>query len=433
MSGKIFISYRREDSAPHALSIGQYLEHEFGRRSVFIDVDMYAGSKFPVVLEQRLAACKVMLVLIGPRWLSAIDDEGCLRLDNPEDWVRLEISSALERGITVIPVRIGGADLPKKASLPADIRGLLDHQAATVSTDGFRNEMAGLVRDIQAIPGQKYRRTALAVSILCVAALLVGSMLIFKDQWLPVLQSEVKGITSAANKTYAEKDYPALRPGPEWVLYGVPVDDYMSYFKPASIRVYPNRAAVMVRSKVDPTKPLANDQILEHAAYHEFQQVLECKSQRAVIARTTIFDRSGQPIYHFKWGDPDFVDINLGIIIQPGSIGETLRALVCTPNLRSAYIDEKELSDLQLIPLSSTTDGNGQIFFKPERLTDAGLATALVVIKLIKETALSEMLPKNTKDLHHQNSNISCKKFLLVVPRIASLPQRRNITVQILS
>jgi hypothetical protein len=99
------------------------------------------GGPVFVVLEQRLASCKVMLVLIGPRWLTAIDEEGHLRLDNPEDWVRLEVSSALRRGITVIPVKVGGAELPKKSSLPSDMRSLLDHQATTVSTTGFRNGM----------------------------------------------------------------------------------------------------------------------------------------------------------------------------------------------------------------------------------------------------------------------------------------------------
>src|SRR5271156_1947983 len=100
MPQKIFISYRREDSAANALGIGQYLEHEFGRKSVFIDVDMRAGAKFPQVLEERLATCKVMLVLIGPRWVNAEDDQGQRRLDNPDDCVRLEVSRALKRGIT---------------------------------------------------------------------------------------------------------------------------------------------------------------------------------------------------------------------------------------------------------------------------------------------------------------------------------------------
>ena len=82
MAQKIFISYRRQDTAANALSIGQYLENEFGRKNVFIDVDMRAGVKFPAVLEQRLAECKVMLVLIGPTWLEARDDQGNRRLDS---------------------------------------------------------------------------------------------------------------------------------------------------------------------------------------------------------------------------------------------------------------------------------------------------------------------------------------------------------------
>lgn len=85
MRSKIFISYRRQDSGANALGIGQYLENEFGARNVFIDVDMRAGSKFPKVLEQRLAECKVMLVLIGPDWLNAKDEQGQRRLDDPDD------------------------------------------------------------------------------------------------------------------------------------------------------------------------------------------------------------------------------------------------------------------------------------------------------------------------------------------------------------
>src|SRR5262245_52569809 len=100
MPQKIFISYRRDDSAASALSIGQYLENEFGRKNVFIDIDMRAGVKFPTVLEQRLAECKVMLVLIGPNWLNAQDEEHRRRLDDPDDWVRLEITHALKRNIT---------------------------------------------------------------------------------------------------------------------------------------------------------------------------------------------------------------------------------------------------------------------------------------------------------------------------------------------
>jgi TIR domain len=153
---KIFISYRRQDTASSALALGlgQYLAREFGKRNVFIDVDMSAGTNFPAVLEMRLAECKVLLALIGPSWLNAQDDKGQRRLDDPEDWVRLEIARALNRNITVIPVRIGSTELPKRADLPEEIRSLVDHQAAVVTTEGFRNDMAGLTSDIHAIPNQ---------------------------------------------------------------------------------------------------------------------------------------------------------------------------------------------------------------------------------------------------------------------------------------
>ena len=148
MPQKIFISYRRQDAAANALGIGQYLENAFGRKNVFIDVDMRAGAKFPTVLEQRLAECKVMIVLIGPDWLTSRDEQGGRRLDSSDDWVRLEIAHALKRDITVIPVLVNGAALPERTALPDDIRGLLDHQAVSVTNAGFRHEMSGLVHDL---------------------------------------------------------------------------------------------------------------------------------------------------------------------------------------------------------------------------------------------------------------------------------------------
>ena len=179
VAGKIFISYRREDSAANALGISQYLEHEFGRKNVFIDVDTRAGAKFPSVLEQRLAECKVMLVLIGPDWLSAQDDQGDRRLENPDDWVRLEIAHALKREITVIPVRVNGAELPKRMTLPEEIRGLLDHQAVSVTTTGFRNEMAGLARDIRSIPKPIRWRYVIGASVTGLLLLLVAGGVVF--------------------------------------------------------------------------------------------------------------------------------------------------------------------------------------------------------------------------------------------------------------
>jgi TIR domain len=142
---KIFVSYRRQDTGAAAVGIGQYLENEFGRKNVYIDVDMQAGAKYPAVIEKRLEECRVLLVLIGADWV---------KLQKPNDWVQREIAYALKREITVIPVLINGAQLPDKELLPDVIQGVLDHQAA-ISVAGFRHEMAGLVKDIRAIGAPK--------------------------------------------------------------------------------------------------------------------------------------------------------------------------------------------------------------------------------------------------------------------------------------
>jgi hypothetical protein len=133
MAGKIFINYRRDDSAPHALAIAGY----FGKRNIFIDVDLQAGLKFRTVLEDKLAQCKVVLAIIGPNWVDA-HDGGSRRIDNPEDWVRVEIERALARNIPVIPVLIDGATLPSKSDLPPSLQPLIEYQYATVTTHGFR-------------------------------------------------------------------------------------------------------------------------------------------------------------------------------------------------------------------------------------------------------------------------------------------------------
>ncbi len=155
MTGKIFISYRREDSAPHALSIAQYLERQFGGDSVFIDVDrIRAGENFVSVLNDRLGLSNVMLTIIGPNWVKTRDSSGKRRLDDPNDWVRMEVASALAKEIRVIPVLVGGAKLPKVEDLPDDLKSLVKRQAAVVGTSNFRHEMAGLAGDIGIIVGR---------------------------------------------------------------------------------------------------------------------------------------------------------------------------------------------------------------------------------------------------------------------------------------
>jgi len=115
--GTIFINYRREDSISTAGRLYDRLSQTFGRKNIFMDVDhIPAGVDFVVHLNSQVAACNIILVVIGPHWLEAKDENGGRRLDNPDDFVVIEIATALARNIRVIPVLVDGARMPKAAN-----------------------------------------------------------------------------------------------------------------------------------------------------------------------------------------------------------------------------------------------------------------------------------------------------------------------------
>ena len=95
-----------------------------------------------------MGACDVLVAVIGKRWLSAADEEGRRRLDNPEDFVRVEVGTALKRGVRVIPVLVEGASMPRAAELPEDLKALVRRNALSVSHDGFRADSERLIDSV---------------------------------------------------------------------------------------------------------------------------------------------------------------------------------------------------------------------------------------------------------------------------------------------
>ena len=94
MAAKVFISYRRDDSAGYAGRVRDRLERELGRDLLFMDVDAIPlGSNFSKVLHEEVAKCGVLLAMIGPNWPDARDEHGHRRLDDPNDFVRIEIAA----------------------------------------------------------------------------------------------------------------------------------------------------------------------------------------------------------------------------------------------------------------------------------------------------------------------------------------------------
>lgn len=126
-----FVSYRRSDSLPYARWLGETISTLFGPASVFIDVDteaIRAGDLWPDRIRSALGSATAVLAVIGPTWLRTSDSSGRRRLDNPEDWIRQEIEHALRANVLLIPLLVGGADLPSPDALPESIAPLLNHQ-----------------------------------------------------------------------------------------------------------------------------------------------------------------------------------------------------------------------------------------------------------------------------------------------------------------
>src|SRR6267154_4326512 len=142
MIGKVFISYRRDDSAGSAGRVHDRLEREFGSGLLFMDVDSISlGVNFVKILRDEVAKCDVLLAVIGPNWLNATDEDGHRRLDNPRDFVRIEIAAALQRDIPVIPILLDGARVPKSIELPEDLSDLPMRNGLEIRHASFHSDM----------------------------------------------------------------------------------------------------------------------------------------------------------------------------------------------------------------------------------------------------------------------------------------------------
>jgi pterin-4a-carbinolamine dehydratase len=148
----VFISYRRRDTLPLAMYIGDAIKRSFVNVDVFVDIDQIEiGDRWPERIREALEKASVLIVLIGPLWLTAPDKYGRRRLDNPEDWVRREIELAFEKKLLIIPVLFSGAELPEKEGLPHTLAALLDTQASRLREDIWQDDVARLVKRLRGV------------------------------------------------------------------------------------------------------------------------------------------------------------------------------------------------------------------------------------------------------------------------------------------
>ena len=141
----VFISYRRGDSAGHTGRLYDHLRERFGKDLIFRDIDtIEPGADFVDAVELGIKDCSTLIVVIGSRWLTA-KDAGGRRLDDSNDFVRVEIASALKAGLRVIPVLVKGADMPSAAMLPENIAALARRHALELSDSRWDYDMGRLI------------------------------------------------------------------------------------------------------------------------------------------------------------------------------------------------------------------------------------------------------------------------------------------------
>jgi hypothetical protein len=185
----VFISYRRDDSPGHAGRVFDRVRARFGADGVFMDVAAIdAGADFVDAIEGAVGACDVLLAIIGPQWVGAADSAGRKRLDDPNDFIRLEVAGALKRSVRVVPVLVDDARLPAAADLPDDLQPLLRRNAIELRDARWDADITQLIASLERIvqrsqdasrPDARPRGRLRAFAALAAVVLSVGAAALF--------------------------------------------------------------------------------------------------------------------------------------------------------------------------------------------------------------------------------------------------------------
>ncbi|GEM_PF-1352902 len=150
----IFLSYRRDDSAGHVGRLYDALTARFGSQRIFVDIDHISpGQDFIQVVDDAVGRCAVLLIVMGKRW-AGTGRVGKRRIDDPGDFVRLEVVGGLRRtGLRMIPVLVGGAKMLGPAELPEDLRELSRRNAFELSDTRWKEDVARLINELDRVMG----------------------------------------------------------------------------------------------------------------------------------------------------------------------------------------------------------------------------------------------------------------------------------------
>jgi hypothetical protein len=155
----IFVSYRRGDTAGYAGWLAQELQEHFGKQMVFYAINSIdPGVDFVEAIERAIRSSEVLLAVIGGNWATATDDTGHKRLQDPEDFVRIEIVTALGRDVRVIPVLVQDASMPRARELPSDLAPLSRLNAFELHEDRWERDVRQLISRLEQMVGDGWQR-----------------------------------------------------------------------------------------------------------------------------------------------------------------------------------------------------------------------------------------------------------------------------------
>jgi len=238
MSG-IFVSYRRDDSRDIAGRLVDRLRQEYTAEQLFLDIDAIpVGTNFETVLADRLRICDVLLAVIGPQWVNAKDASGKRRLDEPADYVRREIASALKRNdVRVIPLLVSNATMPRAEDLPDDLKPLTSRQNYELRYERFNADANDLIAQLAGIvrPAGRQRFGKWAIPFAALAVVVVAGAIYYfianhsPARYDPVLREEAIKLCKEASEVTArlasssDRDDWTAAHSRFWVLYNGPL------------------------------------------------------------------------------------------------------------------------------------------------------------------------------------------------------------------
>jgi TIR domain len=222
MAGGVFISYRREDSGGYAGRIYDRLTSRLGRGNVFFDVDTIPpGRDFVDVLSERVGSCNALIAVIGKHWITSADGQNRPRLDDPSDFVRIEIEAALRRNVPVIPVLVDGAAMPQAAELPDGLKKLPRRQAIEISLTRFDSDAERLNEALSQIEDELRQLRAEAAAAAQEKQIVRGAAQPSASPTAASLMSSESSRGAAASNRDAPASAPPKLARRGWLLYVV--------------------------------------------------------------------------------------------------------------------------------------------------------------------------------------------------------------------